>query len=134
MLIRAAEVDAWREGGVARIVDVRIAGGRIAAIGAGLPRRGDDEPLIDAGGAALLPGLHDHHLHLYALAAALDSLPCGPPEVRDAEALRGALHARAADLGSGEWLRGTGYHESLCGLLDAATLDAIVRERPLLCW
>ena len=30
----------------------------------------------------MLPGLHDHHLHLRAMAAALDSLSVGPPQVR----------------------------------------------------
>lgn len=131
MLIRAAELDAWREGGVARVADVRIADGRVAEIGAHLPRRDGDEPLIEADGGALLPGLHDHHLHLYALAAALDSLPCGPPEVRDAEALRHALRARAGTLAAGEWLRGTGYHESVAGDLDRAELDALLPGVPL---
>lgn len=131
MLIRAAELDAWREGGVARVADVRIVDGRIAEIGTHLPRRDDDEPLIEASGDALLPGLHDHHLHLYALAAALDSLPCGPPEVRDAEALRHALRARAGTLAAGEWLRGTGYHESVAGDLDRAELDALLPGVPL---
>lgn len=130
MLIRDAELGAGSVQGTC-IADVRVADGRIAEIAPRLQRRGDDEPLIDAGGAALLPGLHDHHLHLYALAAALDSLPCGPPEVRDAEALRRALQAQAATLGTGEWLRGTGYHESVAGDLDRAALDALLPAVPL---
>ena len=63
MLIRRADL----EGGVR---DVRIAGGRIEAIAEHLaPRAG--EGAIDAEGGALFPGLHDHHIHLLALAAAL---------------------------------------------------------------
>ena len=43
----------------------------ISAIATGLrPRPG--EQVIEADGAALLPGLHDHHLHLASLAAALE--------------------------------------------------------------
>ena len=42
----------------------------------------DTEHVLDADGGAVLPGLHDHHLHLRAMAAALDSLAVGPPQVR----------------------------------------------------
>ena len=72
MLIRNAEVGA-RPG-----VDVRLAAGRVEAIGRLEPRPG--EPCTDAGGGCLLPGLHDHHLHLRALAATRHSVRCGPPE------------------------------------------------------
>ncbi|ROH86717.1 hypothetical protein ED208_14860 [Stagnimonas aquatica] len=125
MLIREAELP----GGV--IADLRIAAGRIAEIAPRLARRGADEPLIEAQGGALLPGLHDHHLHLYALAAALDSLPCGPPQVHSAEELGARLRARARELAPGEWLRGVGYHESVAGELDRDALDALLPGVPL---
>lgn len=125
MLIRQAELPDGR------IADLRIVAGRIAEIAPRLARRGADEPLVEAQGGALLPGLHDHHLHLYALAAALDSLPCGPPQVRDAEALRTQLRARARELAPGQWLRGVGYHESVAGELDREALDALLPSVPL---
>jgi predicted amidohydrolase YtcJ len=118
MLIRNADI--WRVGHG----DVRIADGRIAAIGRLDPREG--EPLIDARGGALLPGLHDHHIHLTALAARQASILCGPPEVSHAE----ALAARLSTPGEG-WLRGIGYHESVAGMLNRAMLDAMVAERPV---
>ncbi|MDP3859488.1 MAG: amidohydrolase family protein [Stagnimonas sp.] len=124
MLIREAEL---LDG---RIVDLRIAEGHIAELAPSLPHRAD-EPLIEAQGGLLLPGLHDHHLHLYSLAAALDSVPCGPPQVRDREQLRAQLQAGARALAPGEWLRGTGYHESVAGELDRAALDALLPDRPL---
>ena len=101
-------------------VDVRLAGGQVAEIGPHLaPRTG--EPTFDAAGGALLPGLHDHHLHLLATAAALASIRCGPPEVGDEAALRSALgRARAGPDG---WVRGVGYHESVAGPLDRDRLD-----------
>jgi predicted amidohydrolase YtcJ len=74
----------------------------------------------------LLPGLHDQHIHLAALAASLSSLRCGPPEVNNLEELAACMHAP----GSG-WLRGIGYHESVAGMLDASTLDRIVTARPV---
>jgi predicted amidohydrolase YtcJ len=125
MLIREAELP----GGV--IADLRIAAGRITEIAPRLPRLGADEPLIEAQGAALLPGLHDHHLHLYALAAALDSLPCGPPQVHTQDELRARLRSRARELAPGEWLRGIGYHESVAGELDREALDALLPGVPL---
>ncbi|MFC3175300.1 amidohydrolase family protein [Novosphingobium bradum] len=133
MLIRNAELEGyagnpWRGGG--QLADVRLAGGRIAAIGRLDPA--DGERVIDAAGGALLPGLHDHHCHLFALAAARTSVFCGPPEVDGAEALARRL---AQAPGSG-WLRGTGYHESVAGdlgpdWLDRAWLDAHGPDRPI---
>jgi predicted amidohydrolase YtcJ len=119
MLIRRAQL----EDGT--LQEVRIEGGRIAAIGPLDPLPG--EHLLDAGGGLLLPGLHDHHIHVAALAAALASVHCGPPQVNDAETFAACLRAAPG----GGWLRATGYHESVAGLLDAAALDRIVPDRPL---
>lgn len=75
-----------------------------------------NEEVIDADGGVLLPGLHDHHLHLLATAraqtsidvsAGLDSLSTAPP-------------------GTG-WIRGIGGRDDL----DAATLDRVVPDRPV---
>ena len=118
MLIRNADI--WRHGPG----DLRIADGRIAAIGQLEPREG--ETLTDARGGALLPGLHDHHIHLTALAARQASVMCGPPEVKDAEALAERLAAPGAG-----WLRGIGYHESVAGMLDLGVLDAMIADRPV---
>lgn len=108
---------------------MRIAEGRIAAVGARLvPRAGEE--VFDARGGAVLPGLHDHHIHLLALAAALDSLRCGPPQHHDAESLRAALR-RAAAARPGAWLRGIGYHESVAGDIDRDWIDAVVECVPV---
>lgn len=122
MLIRNAEVHGLG------LADLRIAGDRIAAIGA-LPLI-DGETVIEAGGGLLLPGLHDHHIHLAALAARRASIDCGPSAVTDAEGLVRVL--RGASPGTG-WLRGIGFHESVLGgtLPDAPALDAIVSGRPV---
>ena len=104
MLICQAEIDFYRATG-ARRVDVRIEDGCVHSMATQLaPRPG--EAVIDAQGQALLPGLHDHHLHLAALAVALDSLSCGPPEVVTAESLADALQQRAARRDDDAWIRG----------------------------
>jgi predicted amidohydrolase YtcJ len=148
VLILGAE--AWGHG----LADVRIEDGRIAEIdprfpsplgeGLGVGDDGDDSscrtlptptpPLkgrgyevFNAHGAALLPGLHDHHIHLAGLAVRASSVVCGPPEVTDEGALALAL---LAPPGTG-WLRGIGYHESVMGLPTARELDRLAPHRPL---
>ncbi|MDO6414587.1 amidohydrolase family protein [Sphingomonas sp. BIUV-7] len=118
VLIRNAS---FRDG---RIADVRIDAGRIATIGALDPRGG--ETLIDARGGALLPGLHDHHLHLAATAVARSSVGCGPPEVATAR----DLAARLGEPGDG-WLRGVGYDEGVAGPIDRDWLDRVAPDRPV---
>jgi len=118
MLIANAEI--WQ----GPTTDIRISDGRIAGMGRLQPATG--ERVIDAAGGALLPGLHDHHIHLAATAAARESVACGPPEVTDADALADAL-ARKGD----GWLRGIGYHESVAGMLSRAQLDEWVPHRPV---
>lgn len=108
---------------------IRIVDGRIAAVDARLvPAPGED--VFDAAGAAVLPGLHDHHIHLLALAAALASVRCGPPQHHSADTLAAALGRAAADC-SGGWLRGIGYHESVAGDIDRDWIDSIVRAVPV---
>lgn len=126
--MRGAEIGGVE--GAGRLVDLRIADGRIEAIEARLEPRAD-EGIVDAGGGALLPGLHDHHLHLRALAAAQASIVCGPPRVDSPEALVRALRDASAGLPAGEWLRGIGYHERVAGSIDRHWLDLHGPARPL---
>ncbi|MFD9669325.1 amidohydrolase family protein [Rhodococcus sp. NPDC059968] len=121
LVIRNAEVD-----GVAGI-DVSISDGRIVAVGPKLPVTSAD--LIDAEGGALIPGLHDHHLHLHAMAADAASVPCGPPGVRDGAALADALGRAPGD--DNGWVRGVGYIETVAGDLDADALDRLDAARPV---
>jgi predicted amidohydrolase YtcJ len=117
IFIRAAEVEG-------RTLDVRVRGETVAQMGDLRPERG--ETVLEARGGALVPGLHDHHLHLLSLAAAAASVRCGPPEVTDDAGLARVL--RAAPAG---WVRGIGYHESVAGVLDRHALDRMVHDRPV---
>jgi predicted amidohydrolase YtcJ len=112
------------------VVDVRIADGVVAEVAPAIAFPGDAE-VVDGGGGALLPGLHDHHLHLLAMAAARRSVRVGPPEVHDRHGLVAALRVADAALPPGAWLRAVGYHESVAGPLDRAGLDEVVPVRPL---
>ncbi|TCJ34016.1 amidohydrolase family protein [Parafrankia sp. BMG5.11] len=136
MLVRRAEAVLGRGGRPAGgLVDVRIGGGVVTEIGPPGQRlarqRGEDE--LDAVGGALLPGLHDHHIHLMSLAAAASSVVLGPPEItgpRDfANRLRTAAAAARAGTAGG-WLRGVGYHPAVAGDLDRVALDALTGDVP----
>jgi predicted amidohydrolase YtcJ len=123
VLIRDAEL-------AGRRVDVRVRETHVAEVGTGLAREPGEE-VIDATGGALLPGLHDHHLHLLAMAAAARSVSVGPPDVRTPQALVAALTRARRNATPGEWLRGVGYHESVAGRLDRDVLDRVVADRPV---
>jgi predicted amidohydrolase YtcJ len=118
LLLRDVEVDGER-------VDVRLAAGAVDSIGTGLRAEAGTE-VLDGRGGALIPGLHDHHLHLLATAAAERSVRVGPPEVSSRAELAGALRRADAGLPPGAWLRAVGYHESVAGDLDRDALDALL--------
>jgi predicted amidohydrolase YtcJ len=125
MLIVNAEIDG-RAGRAARIEN-----GLVVAVSDGphdTPRPRAAEDVVDARGGMLLPGLHDHHIHLLALAALASSLPAGPPSVRTAAELTATLRAAARPR---SWVRAVGYHESVAGDLDRASLDAILPDVPI---
>jgi predicted amidohydrolase YtcJ len=81
------------------------------------------EDVLDAAGGTVLPGLHDHHVHLRSAAAAEHSVRVGPPQATDRAGLVAALtNAEAGDDG---WIRAVGYHDSVAGALDRDALDAL---------
>jgi predicted amidohydrolase YtcJ len=122
ILVRGAEVHGRAH------VDVRIAGGVVTEIGDRLPTSAGQE-VLDARGGALLPGLCDHHLHLHAMAAASASVQCGPPAITTPPELAAAL--AGGPRGEDGWVRGIGYSQDVAGLLDAAGLDRLHRDRPV---
>jgi predicted amidohydrolase YtcJ len=109
------------------VIDVRL-GERIDEIADKLaPQSGED--VFDIAGGTVLPGLHDHHVHLHSAAAAEISVRVGPPQVRDRAALAKVLASSVA--GDDGWIRAIGYHDSVAGPLDRAALDALVPTVPL---
>ncbi|HVB93300.1 MAG TPA: amidohydrolase family protein, partial [Acidimicrobiales bacterium] len=124
LLIRRAEIP-----GVGAS-DLRLDAGTIVEMAPGLDTRGTDE-VIEARGGAVIPGLHDHHLHLRALAAAADSVPAGPPDTTSPEQLARRLVSAAAPLAPHEWVRAVGYHRSVAGDLDRWSLDRLLSSHPV---
>jgi len=121
MLIRHARING-------AIVDVRV-GEVVEAIAAKLlPLQG--ERVLEAEGGELLPGLHDHHIHIYAAAAAHSSLDCHVGAV-EPELGRQHLARRIAAYPGLGWIRGINYHEQQLGELDRWMLDDLCSHRPL---
>lgn len=102
---------------------VRCENGRITEIAPSLRAR-PGEKVIDANGHALIPGLHDHHIHLLATAAARASLDCGDYD-------QSSLPQRLATDPTTGWLRCVNYNESIAGELDRHILDRWVGHRPV---
>ena len=80
----------------------------------------EGESVADAQGAALLPGLKDHHLHFLSYAASLGSLSCA--EFVSPQSLVAALHSASHQLNG--WIRAIHYHSG--GL----SLDDLDRDGP----
>jgi predicted amidohydrolase YtcJ len=87
------------------------------------------EQVYDAKGGTVIPGLHDHHVHLRSAAAALTSVQVGPADVHTRDDLARVL--AAADIGSDGWVRAIGYHEAVAGPLDRTLLDELAPPVPV---
>ena len=106
IVLRDVEVEGAR-------VDVRVARGVVTEVGPRLSSS-STEVEIDGHGGALLPGLHDHHVHVRATAAARASVDC-----RDG---LGALATATSD-------RVRGVRSSVS--VDREVLDGLVPDRPV---
>jgi predicted amidohydrolase YtcJ len=87
------------------------------------------EQVLDAARGTVIPGLHDHHVHLHSAAAALTSVRVGPREVADRESLRRVL--AGATVGDDGWIRAVGYHQAVAGPLDRRVLDELSPAVPV---
>lgn len=109
-----------------RVVDVGVVGGRFADIAPRLPISDND---IDGTGKLLIPGLHDHHIHLLATAARMQSVDLAG--LIDPDSIIAALRSGAAEIEPGEWVRAAGYDERAAGIPDRHLLDMWLPEHPL---
>ncbi len=114
LVLRDAEVEGAH-------VDVRVEEGTITTVEACGEVPGADVE-IACGGGALLPGLHDHHLHLLSMAAAAASVDVS-------SGLDQAIRAAHAQAPAGAPIRAVHYDEGRDGPLDRWRLDALAPGR-----
>ena len=86
---------------------------------------------IDGRGGVLLPGLHDHHLHLMSMARRATSLDCSRRAAGSLADLRRLLDEADQSSAPGRGLRGVGYDEVSLHGIDRAFLDSVVPDRPV---
>lgn len=126
LVIRGSVVVAANPRGLEVAEAIGIADGRVVAVG-----RRDEIPVgpaarvIDAGDAAVIPGLHDFHVHLVGLARARRQVLLD--DASDPGEMAARLSATAARSAPGGWVGGRGWKDAqLAGgveLLEAATGD-----------
>src|SRR6476661_8171526 len=75
-------------------VDVRVDDGVVAATAQSL-RPGPSDAVVEGDGGALIPGLHDHHIHVLALAAARQSVEVDPVSTPSGSGFVAALRLAA---------------------------------------
>jgi predicted amidohydrolase YtcJ len=90
---------------------------------------------IDLDGAAVLPGLTDAHIHLFAIAHARLQVPVTPRDASDVGGVLKLLAARAQAIPRGQWVYGAGLDEN--GLAEhrlptAAEIDAVIPDHPVM--
>ncbi len=108
---------------------------RIVLVGsdaAALALRGPSTEVIDAGGRAVIPGLHDAHGHMLGLGESLQEI-----DLRDTtsvEAIVDKVRARAATVPAGRWIVGRGWDQNDwpdTAWPTAAQLDAAAPDHPV---
>lgn len=112
---------------------IGIADGRVVDVGsrdAVLEAKAPDARLVAVGPAAVIPGVHDFHLHLVGMARARRTI--GLAGADTVAAFQAELRRAGAALAPDAWLRGHGWSEELLASIPAGRLEEAVGGRPAL--
>ena len=110
---------------------VGIADGRVVSVGSRAEVLDAAAPVVrvvDGGESAVVPGLHDFHIHLVGLARTRADVLLD--DAADGTEVIARLSARAEHLGSGAWLTGRGWSEAQLSGVAPGALDAVMSGRP----
>ena len=92
---------------------IAVRGDRLVVVGPdaeALALRGPTTQVIDAGGRAVIPGLHDAHGHVLGLGQSLQEVDLRG--TTSAQAVIEAVRARAQQAPKGQWVRGRGWDQN----------------------
>jgi len=110
---------------------VAVRSGRVVAVGdAALDARGPATRVVDLGGALLVPGFTDAHVH--AVQGGLERLNCDLSPARDRDDCLRMVRAYAERHPDAEWVTGGGWNQTHFpgGVPSADDLDAALGDRP----
>jgi len=131
LVIRGQIVLAAEPAGLVTTEAIGIAGDRVVSAG----RAGDvlgaamaGAEIIDARESAVVPGLHDFHIHLVGLARVRDRIVLD--DAADGAGLLDRIRAAAAPLARDAWVTGRGWSESQLATVAPGALDDAVAGRP----
>ncbi len=130
LVIRGQVVASVTAAGMEVVDALAIAGDRVVAAGpwadvsafAGAGTR-----VVDARDAVIVPGLHDFHVHLVAMARARSRVQLG--DAADGAEIMHRLLDRAGRLPSSAWIIGGGWSEAQLATLDLGALNAALAAR-----
>ena len=120
-------------GGLNTAEAIGIAEGRVVAVGSRdevIDAKAPGARLIAAGSAAIIPGIHDFHLHLVGMARARSTIRLDA--AASFEALLAELRLAGGALPPGAWLRGRGWSEAVLAGGPLERLEDAVGDRPAL--
>jgi predicted amidohydrolase YtcJ len=124
-------VVAARPDGLETAEAIGLADGRVLLAGSEVDVRdaaASDARLIDARGMAVIPGIHDFHMHLVGLSRARRSVPLA--DVASYAELVARVEDAAARLPADAWLFGRGWPEDRLDQGVLHLLEAAVGQRP----
>lgn len=119
--------------GIQTVEAIGVGDGRVVALGSRddvLEMAAPGARMVAAGTAAIIPGIHDFHIHLVGMARARRALALD--HVAAFDELAAELRRAGSQLVPGLWLLGRGWREEVVAAGDPARLDEAVGERPAL--
>lgn len=144
--LRSAPADLVVRGAIVHTVDdarpraaaLAVTAGRFVAVGSDAEMAAHIGPgtrVLELPGRTIVPGFNDAHLHprpLFPEDAPWATIDASPAKVKTIDELVAALRRKAATTPRGQWISGSGYHETKLGRHPTrADLDAASTEHPI---
>jgi predicted amidohydrolase YtcJ len=133
LVVSGQIVVAARPDGLETAEAIGIADGMVVMTGSDREVRAAAAPgarLVEAGSLAIVPGLHDFHLHLIGMARARRTVDL--EGARSIDELVAAIGSAAAVTPSDSWVRGDGWHTEILEPSQLGRLTSVLEGRPAL--